>query len=59
MCENDYLMIVNCYSCHFAAVDPSNGHNRGNHVAHSLVVGTFNMADQRDGAMPDIGRVSL
>ncbi|XXG59023.1 hypothetical protein AAC387_Pa04g1181 [Persea americana] len=38
-------------------VDPSNGHNRGNHVAHSLVVGTFNMADQRDGAMPDIGRI--
>lgn len=46
--------------CHFAAADPSNtGSTRGNHVAHSVVLGTFNMADQGDGAMPDLSRVSL
>ncbi|XP_058111393.1 ubiquitin-like domain-containing protein CIP73 isoform X3 [Magnolia sinica] len=41
------------------ATDPSSNtaRNRGNHVAHSVVLGTFNIADQGDGVMPDINRI--
>lgn len=41
--------------------DPSNatGRDRGNHVTQNVVLGTFNVADQGDGIMPDLSRVNL
>ncbi|XP_042488959.1 ubiquitin-like domain-containing protein CIP73 isoform X2 [Macadamia integrifolia] len=35
----------------------SAGQSHGNHVAHSVVLGTFNIADQGDGAIPDLNRI--
>ncbi|XP_010244741.1 PREDICTED: large proline-rich protein BAG6-like isoform X2 [Nelumbo nucifera] len=32
-------------------------HGQGNQVAHSVVLGTFNIADQGDGTLPDINRI--
>ncbi|XP_010244866.1 PREDICTED: large proline-rich protein BAG6-like [Nelumbo nucifera] len=32
-------------------------HSQGNQVAHSVVLGTFNIADQGDGVLPDINRI--
>ncbi|KAL6012050.1 hypothetical protein ACLOJK_002525 [Asimina triloba] len=42
----------------FSVTDPSSNaaRNRGNHVAHSVVLGTFNIADQGEGSMPDMNR---
>lgn len=44
-----------------SATDPtsSTGQSRGSQVAHSVVLGTFNIADQGDGVLPDLNRVSL
>ncbi|XP_043702569.1 ubiquitin-like domain-containing protein CIP73 [Telopea speciosissima] len=41
------------------ATDPtlSAGQSQGNHVAHSVVLGTFNIADQGDGVIPDLNRI--
>eukprot|EP00262_Sarcandra_glabra_P014744 TRINITY_DN436_c3_g1_i1.p1 TRINITY_DN436_c3_g1~~TRINITY_DN436_c3_g1_i1.p1 ORF type:complete len:774 (-),score=168.09 TRINITY_DN436_c3_g1_i1:399-2720(-) len=39
-------------------VDPvSRTARRGNQVGHSVLLGTFNIADQGDGAMPDLSRI--
>ncbi|KAJ4958873.1 hypothetical protein NE237_025984 [Protea cynaroides] len=35
----------------------SAGQSQGNHVAHSVVLGTFNIADQGDGVIPDLNRI--
>ncbi|OVA00284.1 Ubiquitin domain [Macleaya cordata] len=42
-----------------AATDPasSTGYNRGNQIAHSVVLGTFNVGDHGDGGMPDLNRI--
>ncbi|XP_077217668.1 ubiquitin-like domain-containing protein CIP73 [Tasmannia lanceolata] len=41
------------------ATDPASNatHNRGNQVAHSVMLGTFNVSEQGDGAMQDLGRI--
>ncbi|KAL0372257.1 UNVERIFIED_CONTAM: Ubiquitin-like domain-containing protein CIP73 [Sesamum calycinum] len=42
-----------------AATDPasSTGLNRGNRVGPGMVVGTFNISEQGDGAFPDLNRI--
>ncbi|XP_077238006.1 ubiquitin-like domain-containing protein CIP73 [Tasmannia lanceolata] len=41
------------------ATDPTSNaaDNQGNQVAHSVVLGTFNISDQGDGPMPDLNRI--
>ncbi|KAK6118368.1 hypothetical protein DH2020_047939 [Rehmannia glutinosa] len=41
------------------ATDPisSTGHNSGNRVGPGVMVGTFNISDQGDGAFPDLNRI--
>lgn len=45
----------------FAASDPAagSGQSGGTHVAHRVLLGSFNIADQGDGGIPDLNRVSL
>lgn len=45
--------------CTLLSADPATNtsQNRATQVAHRVVLGTFNVAEQGDGFMPDLNRV--
>lgn len=46
----------------FAATDPTSSsteQNSGGRISPGMVVGTFNISEQGDGAFPDLNRVKI